>query len=408
MIFTQESGLALRIYYAADCKRLDEGEGTDGLVEFSRRFQWAVTIFVLPSTADQLESPFVRRAMQLAHCTVTPANRQPPRFFVVSDTKQALDGLLHFADTISEQRTMQRNKFYQKIRNHNFRDEEASDAGAPEYSAAVSAVNQMAERMDFPQGETGVLLHVFKSIRGLTNVERSVLGQVPVDNRTKRLLLEFFKGQDRDGLAQLLEETSPEDVPNLCFSEPPAPEKPAAQHHGPSVLVDGSFQHPGRVTMGGTPTRGCGTHVSSGAPGGIPYEGRYCDGQPQQPQYLPYTQGKLNGAQYYRPQQQRPWQECGRPTPNEVPTMMVYGPFYGHHAPAPRHEMHPPASSQPIDPMGQLRSVQYELARPAAIHSITPPEHIHPSIYHPAGYARPAYHPKAEVRYPYADAGHGP
>lgn len=220
MIFPQEQGLALRIYYPSDCTRLDEGEGTDEIEMFAQRFQKALTMFVV-NDSSQLGGSFISRVMGLTKSKPS-RNRHPPRLFVVTDTAQAIDTLFFFAETIGQKRTSMRSNYYQKVRHDLFLHEADAPPGGPELSTAVSSLHVLAERLNLPEGEVEILLRVFGNLGALFSVQPSQLENVPIDKQSKRLLLELFRGIDGDGLAGKQEESFQAlSQPGIASSEAP-------------------------------------------------------------------------------------------------------------------------------------------------------------------------------------------
>jgi hypothetical protein len=218
MIFPQEHGLAIRIYYSNDDSIIetihdDNSEDIDGILEFCHKFQWSSVIFVVsdPAVLNDMDS-FVQRAMQLIDHPVPPG-KAPPRFIVVSNTEQAILAIKECAETIAPERCELRAKFIDKIRTANFCPKEAGDmngssttiASGPEeeyaYDVAAAQHVQMAlrewgHRNGLPDGESDVLLRAIPNLGQLVSVNDDALGMIPVDGSTKQKWRQFLSSPD--------------------------------------------------------------------------------------------------------------------------------------------------------------------------------------------------------------------
>jgi hypothetical protein len=217
MIFPQEQGLAIRIYYPQDYVDLSMIDGCeddiDGILEFCHNFQWSMVLFVVPDLAvlDDMDS-FVQRAMQLMDHPIPP-NKQPPHFVVVSNTEQAIVAIAECSETITPSRCALRAKIVDKIRTAHFcpreesyvNDDDANSAPNAheeyEYDVAasrhvVTALREWGHRAGIPHGEADVLLRVLPNLSQLVCATDNVLRSIPVEGRTKEKLRRFFTARE--------------------------------------------------------------------------------------------------------------------------------------------------------------------------------------------------------------------
>jgi hypothetical protein len=156
MIFPQEQGLAIRIYYYPPIS-FDDNDGStgsstnkndlrtnsipsvidldlDGILNFSYTFQWSMVLFVTPNIHDTTNpmNSFIERSMELLDLPIPPnnqshqsndpnsttqrQNKPSPRFLVVADTAQAILAIIGFANTITPSRCALRTKYIDRIR----------------------------------------------------------------------------------------------------------------------------------------------------------------------------------------------------------------------------------------------------------------------------------------------------
>lgn len=337
MIFPQEQGLALRVYYYpsiadtqkqqrildADQRDSDEGD-VDGILDFTRHFQWSVIVFVVPDITV-LDDPnsFVQRAMRLVDAPVPQkGNQQPPRILVVASTDQVITSIMALADAIAPARCALRGKFCRKTRLLRFCDDSSSaqDAAAADTITAeeeedamqaaasrqvATAVREWGDRAGFPLGEADILL---RGLGNLTNLVSSavdantaLLGTIPVEDRTKRELRRFFSGNNNDDVVEQADD-DPTFRNNVICSDP-------------TMTDDGAIFSP--PPFGNLPVAGMGVYPQ--APFGM-------DDQTYPANY--YNDGGMNYHQdpapphYHQQQQQHqqlltpPQYESYHPTPN--------------------------------------------------------------------------------------------
>jgi hypothetical protein len=219
MIFPQEQGLAIRIYYPNDTinqhKEDEDHEDIDGILEFCQKFQWSLVLFVVPdlSALNDMDS-FVQRSMQLMDRPMPP-NKPSTRFIVVSNTEQAILAIVECADAITPSRCALRSKFTDKIRIASFcpKDERNTIEGntaipsnaEEDYAYDVAAANQVkmalrewGHRSGIPNGETDVLLRVLPNLGQLVCAKDDALSMIPVEGRTKQKWRRFLSSHDDD------------------------------------------------------------------------------------------------------------------------------------------------------------------------------------------------------------------
>jgi hypothetical protein len=239
MIFPQEHGLAIRIYYSNDDDIEpiinDDPEEMDGILEFCHKFQWSLVIFVVPdqATMNDMDS-FAQRAMQLMDHPVPP-DKAPPRFIVVSNTEQAILAIKECAETITPERCALRAKFTDKIRAANFcpkqnGDESGSNVAISsnpeqEYAFDVAAAQQVqmalrewGHRAGLPDGESDVMLRAIPNLGQLVSVNDDALGMIPVDGATKQKWRHFVSSPD-DSPVDLGKRSNDDNIPQM-YTDP--------------------------------------------------------------------------------------------------------------------------------------------------------------------------------------------
>jgi hypothetical protein len=214
MIFPQEHGLALRVYYPVDLERLDKTaeaasnkndddqtkSGTsatsspfprdesdlDGILKFTMHFQWPVIFFVLPDVQRMMkDSLFVQCAMDaMDNNTECPSNNKhhPPLMMIVQDTEQVLISLFVLADSISPQRCALRQNFARRTRIACFCDPNPTDSEEIEHRMQVAANSQLAGSV--------------RAFAKLTGADAKLLDGIPIEERSKRELLRFFSSSE--------------------------------------------------------------------------------------------------------------------------------------------------------------------------------------------------------------------
>lgn len=216
MILQERSPLALRAYYPVDMARLEKesssvnaekhGDGDiDGIIEFSRSFQWSFVFFVVPDN-NLLEdaNSFVQRAMNLvdaADAQLEGKQTKTLHMLVVADTDQLISSIMGIADAIAPHRCAMRAQFERKTRIVHFCEEEEQrgaedDLCRQQQQAAASrvatAVREFGDRVGFPLGEADILLRVCGNLTNLAIANHTAISNIPVEARTKRVLRHFF------------------------------------------------------------------------------------------------------------------------------------------------------------------------------------------------------------------------
>jgi hypothetical protein len=212
-----EASLAIRVYYSNDLPRsidssdvLSElsspsGEDLDGLLHFRKSFSLTIVFFVLSEEEQtaHLEDigSFVRRAM---HRLTTPSETDSPgsstHVLLVPSSEAAAQGLIHFADALTPSKRQLKQGLCEYHRQENFlpSPKEKGAMSPPLERAAAAqtfhAIREWAAYMNLPHGEADVLMAYLGSLEAV--VQHAAVGfpGVPLEDRTKELLLQFFHG----------------------------------------------------------------------------------------------------------------------------------------------------------------------------------------------------------------------
>ena len=237
IIFPQEQGLAIRIYYHPPTPNTDDNstmEDPDGILNFCYTFQWSMVLFVLPdifATEPNEMHQFMQESMQLLDQPI-PTNvtnqkyhhSRPPRFLVVSNTEQAIAAIMECADAITPSRCALRAKYIENVRHEHYvpNDIDYQSSTDTEHTSATlpvdaninekavaehygKAVREWCDRANVPDGEADVILHVLPTLHQLVHAvtdnhanNSNGLNSVPIEENTKRKLRYFFTARDGD------------------------------------------------------------------------------------------------------------------------------------------------------------------------------------------------------------------
>lgn len=147
------------------------------------------------------------------------------RVFLLSTAEAAVDALKSIANAITTTSRSKKNRYYEKQHQRYFLPQPIT--GSIPVSSKDAATAHVAEtlrewgrRFDFPDGETDVMLSILGSLGNITTVNGTDLQSLPIEKRSKDILLTFFgltKEESAEGPSAL--ETSPS-PPSITYQQP--------------------------------------------------------------------------------------------------------------------------------------------------------------------------------------------
>ncbi|KAL3914580.1 MAG: hypothetical protein SGILL_006048, partial [Bacillariaceae sp.] len=208
LMLTKEA-IAIRTYYPYDLEQIKSKQSEveddfDGVSKFLKSFKKALVIFIIqpndPVFHQQLDDThsYFHRAQRIVgqHTMDYPDKTLQVKLF--ADTKAAVQGLTQFADLFTSKKTEKRNNFILQYRDKLLvslpaRDQEHhKKLEAIARERAQNALRGLARRANFPPNEENVLMRHLGSLESIAKCNRFGLDQVPIESRSKDLLVRFF------------------------------------------------------------------------------------------------------------------------------------------------------------------------------------------------------------------------
>ena len=240
LLITSER-IAVRAYYPCDIlewikqkKKIvgsnPDNDDFDGLSGFFSSFQLALVFFIMPpmkngkiynliaEQLDRLDSHFHRaQRLSVRHQEEAEANGRNNKarndgtstrkscVILLPDTQSAIQNLIAIADSLSQVRKASKKAFFQRLEVKFFlpsspsrKAESASTAAATTVDPAAVAshvekgLREIARTFEFPMGEADILMSELGDLKTIATANDSLLGTIPIDQRTRKILHSFF------------------------------------------------------------------------------------------------------------------------------------------------------------------------------------------------------------------------
>lgn len=178
-------------------------EHIDGLVSFQQAFALTLVLFIVPEIEqddhfENMGSLFNQATFRLSMTANSNAcSSHTTRVIMVPSPEAAVETLVHFADALTPtKRQLKRAFFEDQQKNYSLIQQVANDAIC-EQAAALSARNALREwarENSCHEQDADIILEVMGSLEVVVENSATGLSIVPVEQRTKNLLQDFFHG----------------------------------------------------------------------------------------------------------------------------------------------------------------------------------------------------------------------